>query len=95
MTTQNNYETAPEYDADAYVVDGWGKGIAFYVLGWETEPTEDTKWSGYEERTGKLVVRMVGDDRNFAEEPESITALKPKDFCRSCGQVGCGCNVYE
>lgn len=95
MISHNNYEPATEYDADAYTVGGWGGGIAFYVLGWETEPTEETEWSGYEERTGKLVVRMVGDDRNFSEEPENVTALEPTNFCRSCGQVGCKCNVYE
>jgi hypothetical protein len=34
------------FNADAYTVRGWGQGIAFYVLGWEIEPDEDTEWSG-------------------------------------------------
>ncbi len=90
----NNYERAPEYDADAYAVSGWGAGIAFSVLGWETEPDEDTEWSGYETRTGNLIVRMVGDDRNFSVDPDDVTPLDPEAFCRDCGQIGCGHNAY-
>src|SRR5215475_14924178 len=50
------------FTAEAYTVAGWGRGIAFSVLGWETEPTEDTEWDGIEERTGRVVCVMVGDD---------------------------------
>ena len=95
MTTRNNYEDATEYAEDAYKVDNWGKGIAFYVLGWETEPDEDTEWSGMENRTGNLVVRMVGDDRNFSVDPDDVEPLQPTEFCRECGQVGCGHAVWE
>jgi hypothetical protein len=35
--TRRDYEPAPEYDADAYAVTGY-KGIAWHVLGHETEP---------------------------------------------------------
>jgi len=97
MITRNDWEPAPEFPEDAYAVAGWGAGIAFYVLGWETEPTEGTIWfpTGYEERTGRLVVRMIGDDRNFSVDPEDVEALDPESFCRDCGQVGCGHNVYS
>jgi hypothetical protein len=70
-------------------VDSWGKGIAFYALGWETEPDEDTHWSGIENRTGRVVVVMVGDDRHFAEDPEDLTPLDREAYCGECGQVGC------
>jgi len=95
MTTQNNYESASEYQADAYTVDNWGKGIAFSVLGWETAPDSDTEWSGCENRTGNLVMRMIGDDQKFSVDPGDVTELAPKDFCRECGQIGCTHNVYE
>jgi len=91
-----NYETDNEaFPADAYEADGWGSGIAWYVLGWETEPDEDTHWSGYEVRTGNVVAVMVGDDRRFAFEPDDIQPIDPESFCRDCGQIGCGHNVYS
>jgi len=84
-----HYEAAPEYTADGYRVAGWSAGVAFYVLGWETEPDEDTEWSGYEVRTGRLVVCMVGDDALQSEDPDDVTALADDAFCSECGQVGC------
>jgi len=95
VTTRNKWTEAEEYSADAYLVSGWGAGIAFSVLGWETEPTEETEWSGYEERTGMLVVRMVGDNRNFSVDPDTVEPIAPEGFCRSCGQVGCTHNTYQ
>ena len=87
-------ESAPEYTDDGYVVRGY-RGIAWRILGWETEPDEDTEWSGYEVRTGKLVCVMIGDDRHFSVEPECVSPLAPEAFCRECGQIGCGCCVYS
>lgn len=84
-----NVGAAPEFSADAYTVAGY-RGIAWYVLGWETEPDEDTEWSGIENRTGRLVAIMVGDDRRFTFDPEELTALDREAYCGSCGQVGCG-----
>jgi hypothetical protein len=89
-----NYEAAPEYSADAYAVRGY-RGIAFYVRGWETEPDEDTAWSGIENRTGNLVCVMIGDDRRHSIAPEDVSPIDPESFCRSCGQIGCGCCVYS
>ena len=83
-----NYETAEEYQADAYIVGGV-KGIAWAVLGWETEPDEDTVWSGYEQRTGNLVAVMIGDDHKHSIEPDELTAIEREDYCGSCGQIGC------
>ena len=80
---------APEYDADAYTVAGWGAGIAWGIWGWETEPDEDTEWSGCENRTGMLLACMVGDDALHTVDPEDVTALDEDDYCQECGQVGC------
>jgi len=84
-----NYETDAEaFPAHAYKVRH-GSGVAWYVLGWETEPDEDTEWSGYENRTGRVVCVMVGDDRHFTFDPDDITPLARKDYCGECGQMGC------
>ena len=76
------------FPADAYVVSGY-RGIAWYVIGWETEPDEDTEWTGQYQRTGKVIARMVGDDRDFALEPDSLCPLNAEDYCGICGQIGC------
>lgn len=77
------------FPAEAYRVTGWGSGIAFYVLGWETEPDEDTEWSGYEQRTGRVVVTMIGDDARHVVNVDDLTPLEREDYCGSCGQIGC------
>src|SRR5262245_29002075 len=86
---RKHYETDDEtFNAYAYRVDGYG-GIAWSVLGWETEPDEDTEWSGYEVRTGNVIARMIGDDRNFSFEPEELRPLEREEYCGECGQIGC------
>ena len=82
-------EDAPEFSADAYTVSGY-RGIAWHVLGWETEPDQDTEWTGIEERTGRVVAIMVGDDRRFTFGPEELAPIDREAYCGSCGQVGCG-----
>jgi len=90
-----NYERDDEvFPADAYAVKGWG-GIAWYVLGWETQPDEDTEWTGYEVRTGRVVAVMVGDDSKFAIDPEDIEPLEREAYCGVCGQVGCCHDGYD
>jgi hypothetical protein len=85
-----HYETdgATWPEDTAYKVRGFS-GIACRVLGWEIRPDEHTVWSGVEERTGKVVVRMVGDDARFAVDPDDVTAIPRKDYCSECGQIGC------
>ena len=87
-TLRKTYEPAPDYDADAYTVDGY-RGIAWSVLGYEVEADEDTEWSGISPRTGNLVCRMVGDDRHFSFEPDEVHAISSGDYCPECGQIGC------
>ena len=71
MRRRNYEEDDATFPADAYTVDGY-RGIAWYVRGWETEPDEDTEWTGFENRTGKIVVTMVGDDRHFVVDLDDI-----------------------
>ena len=93
MTRYNmraHYESDSEaFPADAYRVRGWGQGIAFYVLGWETEPDEDTEWSGCENRTGRVLVVMIGDDARHRVDPEDLSELDRASYCGECGQIGC------
>lgn len=85
----NYEEDTAAFPAEAYTAAGWSAGIAWYVYGWELEPDEDTEWSGYEVRTGKVVAVMVGDDRRFLFEPADLTPLAREEYCGVCGQVGC------
>lgn len=88
-----NFEEDPQWKG-ACSVRGY-KGMAFHVLGWETEPDEDTEWTGQESRTGKVGVVMVGDDHVYLVDPEDITPMKRGDYCGVCGQVGCKHDGYE
>jgi hypothetical protein len=84
-----HYETDDErFPAEAYMVAGY-RGIAFYVLGWETQPDDDTEWTGIEERTGRVVCVMVGDDYHHKIDPDDLTPLDRESYCDECGQVGC------
>jgi hypothetical protein len=77
------------FNADAYRVKGHA-GIAWHAWGWQTEPDEDTEWSGCENRTGKVVCVMVGDDRQFFFDLDELEPITSDEFCPSCGQIGCG-----
>ncbi len=91
MARRIGYEADDEtFSAPAYKVKGW-RGVAFHVLGWETEPDEDTEWSGYEQRTGRVVAVMVGDDTKHAVDPDDLTPISEDDYCPGCGQIGCHC----
>ena len=84
-----HYETDDAaFSADAYRVAGYND-IAWYVLGWETEPDQDTEWTGYEVRTGFVLCVMVGDDRHFAIDPDDLEPLEREEYCGECGQIGC------
>ena len=83
-------------DLDAhYTVDGYSTGIAFYLLGYVKVRDEDYEWSGieYEDRDRVRAV-MVGDDRVHEVDVDDLTMIDEESFCRDCGQVGCGHNVY-
>ena len=82
------------FSADAYRVAGFS-GVACSVLGWETEPTEDTEWDGIEERTGRVVVVMVGDDARHVVDEDDIAPLDRAAYCGACGQMGCTHDGYD
>lgn len=50
---------------------------------------EDTVWTGYKVPTGRVAVRMLGDDHIIYAEPEELSTLDRDDFCGACGQIGC------
>jgi hypothetical protein len=83
-----NYEEDDSVNDVAYRVSGCG-AIAWRVLGWETVPDDDTEWTGIEQRTGKLVAHMVGDDVHFRFDPAELVKLNREDYCGECGQIGC------
>lgn len=41
------------------------------------------------EDTGKVIVRMVGDDKDHIVDAEDVTPLDREAFCGQCGQIGC------
>lgn len=46
------------------------------------------------ERTGNLIIVMVGDDQKHSVDPSDVSLIPDDSFCRECGQIGCGHNVY-
>src|SRR3990167_1701462 len=42
---KHDYENAPEYDGKRFTVRGW-RGIAFYILGWQTDPVSSIGCTG-------------------------------------------------
>jgi len=89
-----NYEAATEYPNGAYRVHG-ASGVACRVLGWEVQPDEDTVWTGIEERTGRLVVVMVGDDHRWSVGPDDVSPIDDLEYCAECGQLGCTADGRE
>lgn len=73
-----------------YSVKGWD-GVAWYILGLETVPNDETEWTGLETETGNVVAVMVGDDEKYSIDPDNLTELGDGDYCKECGQIGCGC----
>ncbi len=91
-----NYEKDDEtFDADAYKIKDDYDGIAWHILGWQTEPNEDTEWTGMEDRTGQVVCIMIGDDRKFTFDPEDVIPIDREAYCSECGQIGCCHDGYD
>lgn len=88
-SNRTRYEVDDDtFPADAYTVKRY-RGVAWRVCGWELQATPDTEWDGIEERTGKVVCVMVGDDQRFTFDPDDVTPFDDLAYCASCGQVGC------
>jgi hypothetical protein len=96
MRSRKHYEEDEKtFSAPAYSVKGWGAGIAWHVRGWETEPDENTDWTGYEVRTGRVICTMVGDNEHHRIDPGDLTPINREDYCGECGQIGCGHDGME
>lgn len=87
--TLEEIQAANDERSSCFAVDEY-PGIAWHFYGAETEPDEDTYWTGIENPTGRAVMVMVGDDRKFSIDVESVTELDDDEFCYGCGQIGCG-----
>jgi hypothetical protein len=37
-----------------------------------------------------IICVMVGDNRRFTFDKSDLTEIQEDDFCRGCGQIGCG-----
>lgn len=72
-----------------YTAEGWASGIAWRAFAYDTQPDEDTEWSGIEVNTGRIKAHMIGDDQEFTFEPDELTPISEDDYCSCCGQVGC------
>lgn len=85
-----------DFDFSAhYRVSGYG-GIAWHVTGYETSRDEDYEWSGCEiVNYDRVTAIMVGDDRKFGFDIDELEKIDEESFCRDCGQIGCGHNVYS
>lgn len=42
-----------------------------------------------EDEHGNVIVRMIGDDRDFEASPETLHVVEEDEFCSGCGQIGC------
>jgi len=83
-----------DFDAH-YKVKGY-KGISFYLLGWKADEVENEEFEDIELSPdySTVIAVMVGDDRKHDVDIDDLELLAEDGFCRSCGQIGCGCNVY-
>jgi hypothetical protein len=84
-----DYEEDPEsFPADTYSCTHW-PGIAMRVLGWDI--IEDTY--DHVERTGRVTVRMVGDDKHWYVDRDTLAPIPEEEYCHDCGQIGCTSNT--
>jgi hypothetical protein len=97
MRGRTRHECA-EWSGHVVKVKGFS-GVACVMLGWEIENqliefTDDETGDVFEEfedvRTGRVVVRMVGDDTKHVVDIEDCESIPEDSYCSSCGQIGCG-----
>lgn len=81
-----------------------GSPVAWFVMGYARRWVADEMWvvddDGYDVlvETGdgewvrdpdRVIVVMVGDDREHVVDIGDLTALNDDDYCTECGQIGC------
>jgi hypothetical protein len=89
--------TCPELKGFAVYVRGWEKTYESARFLWtdpesgesfEVEDPSEGEWSE-DPSTGRVRVVCVGDDKEHLVEYDSLTELGERDYCHTCGQVGC------
>ena len=58
-------------------------GFAWEVLGYQIEIDENGEYF----RTGKVLTRMIGDDRVFIFDPDDLSPISDDSYCPECGQI--------
>jgi hypothetical protein len=82
--------------------------VVGYKKRWEPEIcfVENEAGETYEEETGegewvedtesgRVYVRMVGDDANHLVDVDDLIELTDSDYCGCCGQIGCAWGAAE
>lgn len=88
------------YRGIAFYLIGWAVEVHPTICyGTDPDTGEEIEIEDYSEpefcaNHETVVAVMVGDDRRHSVDIGDLIPLAPDKFCRSCGQVGCGCNVY-
>ncbi len=70
--------------------------VAWRLLGYVMLRDEDLVWTGIETPDTDFVrAVMVGDNRVEIVDVNDLQLIGEEDFCRGCGQIGCGCEVWS
>ncbi len=99
--TDKGYFSAKGFSGVALVVVGYPRTWEVSTFtdtdpetGEEIEVESEGEW--VEDSGGdRVLVRMVGDDRDHAIDRSDLQPIKRADFCGGCGQIGCGCDPYD
>ena len=65
-----------------------GNGLAHRCLGADETEGPETEWDGCLVRTGRVLMVAIGDDYVYSVDPANVRPLD-RDWCPSCGQIGC------
>ena len=84
-----------ELDMSAHYKVAGVNGVSWYLIGYVETANEDTDWTGIMDVDTETVrAIMVGDNRVHEIGVDELEVIPEDSFCRECGQIGCGCNVY-
>lgn len=88
----------PELDLKAHYAVRNYRGFAFYLRGYvklQVPPEIEGDEPEEVEDRSQVIAVMVGDDRKHIIEVDDLRLLGEDEFCHTCGQIGCGCDVRE
>lgn len=63
-------------------------GIAFRCVGYEEADTPNTWWDGFQQQTGRVLMKPIGVKYMFAADVSEIKVLGDDAYCHTCGQIG-------